>query len=360
MHRTGTTRLPLHYGTTPRWLFSRMVELSGEITKTHMDEYGASHLLARISDPLWFQALSCVIGFDWHSSGTTTTTCGALKVALGDSEDIVVAGGKGTASRKAPNEIREGAAKLSVGREEADRLVYASRMSAKIDNSCVQDGYRLYHHCFFFTSGGWAVVQQGMGERYARRYHWFSSPDFVCEPHSGIASEMRHEGVLDMTSRESEETRKVSCDLVCEPPERLRRYFRQPGQRTLFECEQVMPPHHPVLESDLNEKSWEVLRKAYRLQPRTYEDLVAIEGMGPKKIRALALISQLIFGTTPSWQDPAKFSFAHGGKDGFPYPVDRRTYDASIQALRSAVEESRLGNREKVSALMRLKEYLEE
>jgi hypothetical protein len=198
-----------------------------------------------------------------------------------------------------------------------------------------------------------------MGERHARRYHWLSSPNFVCEPHSGIASEVRHERVLDMTARESEEARRISCDLVCDNPSHLKRYFRPSSQRTLSDFEISLPSHHPVLREDLSSKSWEVLRKAYELQPRTFEELIGIEGIGPKKVRALALISQLVFGQPPCWRDPAKFSFAHGGKDGFPYPVDRKVYDASIQTLRSAIEDSRLGQREKISALSRLNEYLE-
>ena len=359
MHRTGTTRLPLHYGTTPRWLFSRMVKLSGEISRIIIDEFGTREFLVRISTPPWFQAFSCVIGFDWHSSGTTTTTCGALKLALRNEEDIVVAGGKGATSRKAPSEIKEGAKKLNLPEERINRLIFSSKISAKVDNSCIQDGYQLYHHCFFFSENDWAVVQQGMGESYARRYHWFSSENLVCEPHAGIASERKHERVLDMTAVASEEARKVSCDLACEKPEHLRQYFRKPAQRTLLYFEKTMLPHHPILSEDLSPKSWDVLKKAYEMQPRNYEELVAIEGMGPKKIRALALISELVYGAPPSWSDPAKFSFAHGGKDGFPYPVDRKTYDNTIQTLRSAIEESRIENREKLSALKRLSEFME-
>ena len=372
MHRTGITNLPLHYGTTPRWLFSRMVELSGEISWIIMDEFGADELLKRISDPLFFQAFSCVIGFDWHSSGTTTTTCGALKVALKNEEDIVVAGGKGATSRKTPQEVVWGAKKLNLSGDEVNRIIYSSRMSAKVDNSCVQDGYQLYHHCIFFSGKEWTVVQQGMGETYARRYHWFSSPNFVCEPHSGIASERTHERVLDMTAHKSEEARKISCDLACENPRHLRQYFRKPAQKTLLDFGELaakdnqeylcgaisMPPHHPILPEDLSLRSLETLKKAYEIQPRNFEELVAIEGMGPKKIRALALISELVYGARPSWSDPAKFSFAHGGKDGFPYPVDRKTYDATIQTLRSAIEESRLENRVKLSAIKRLAEFL--
>ncbi|KAB3547647.1 MAG: DUF763 domain-containing protein, partial [ANME-2 cluster archaeon] len=220
--KTGTVNLPLHYGRAPRWLFERMVGLSREITRIIIYEYGADEFLQRIADPYWFQAFSCVLGFDWHSSGTTTTTCGALKVAIDPEEmGIAVAGGKGKASRKTPDEIRaiseSDAFSLSDGT--VDELVYSSRMSAKVDNTCVQDGYQLYHHCFIFTEiGDWAVVQQGMNneDRYARRYHWLSSDleRFVCEPHLGICCDrVGAEGeVLDMTAGVSEETRKASLD----------------------------------------------------------------------------------------------------------------------------------------------------
>ncbi|HIE31331.1 MAG TPA: DUF763 domain-containing protein [Methanosarcinales archaeon] len=372
--KTGTVNLPLHGGRAPRWLFQRMVRLSREIARIIVYEYGTDEFLHRIADPYWFQAFSCVLGFDWHSSGTTTTTCGALKVAIDPEEmGIAVAGGKGRTSRKTPDEIRaiSESDAFSLSGNTVDELVYSSRMSAKVDNTCVQDGYQLYHHCFVFTKKGeWAVVQQGMNEqdRYARRYHWLSSDAlrFVCEPHLGICCDrVSAEGeVLDMTAEVSEETRKTSLDLVKDDPDHLMRYFRSDAsQTTLFEFDAPnrsfsMPHHHPVLGCDIGKQGWKVLRNAYELQPDSYEELLSLVGMGPKKIRALALVSDLIYGTEPSWQDPATYSFAHGGKDGYPYPVDRDTYDQTIEVLRDAIEGAEIGREERYRAIRRLGEFV--
>jgi hypothetical protein len=382
--KTGTVNLPLHYGRAPRWLFERMVGLSREITRIIIYEYGADEFLQRIADPYWFQAFSCVLGFDWHSSGTTTTTCGALKVAIDPGEmGIAVAGGKGRTSRKTPDEIREISESdaFSLSDDTVNDLVYSSRMSAKVDNTCVQDGYQLYHHCFIFTEkGDWAVVQQGMNneDRYARRYHWLSSDlgRFVCEPHLGICCDrVGVDGeVLDMTAEVSEEARKTSLDLVKDDPDHLMRYFRSDAsQTTLFDFDALsltppsasrstpsltMPAHHPVLGCDLGKGGWKVLRNAYELQPESYEELVSLAGMGPAKIQALALVSDLVFGTEPSWHDPATYSFAHGGKDGYPYPVDRDTYDHSIEVLRDAIEGAEIGGKERYRAIRRLGEFV--
>ncbi len=382
--KTGTVNLPLHYGRAPRWLFERMVGLSREIARIIIYEYGTDEFLRRVADPYWFQAFSCVLGFDWHSSGTTTTTCGALKVAIDPAETgIAVAGGKGKASRKTPDEIRaiSGSDAFSLSDDTVNELVYSSRMSAKVDNTCVQDGYQLYHHCFIFTEkGDWAVVQQGMNneDRYARRYHWLSSDleRFVCEPHLGICCDrVSAEGeVLDMTAEVSEETRKTSLDLVKDDPDHLMRYFRSDASQTaLFDFDALsptppstsrsttsltMPAHHPVLGCDLGKGGWKVLRNAYELQPESYEELVSLAGMGPAKIRALALVSDLVFGAEPSWQDPATYSFAHGGKDGYPYPVDRDTYDHSIEVLRGAIEGAEIGEKERYRAIRRLGEFV--
>ncbi|MFH0860974.1 MAG: DUF763 domain-containing protein [Candidatus Altiarchaeota archaeon] len=350
MQRSGTVDLPLHGGRAPRWLFTRMVKLAKAVSDHIVYEHGSAELLRRVSDPYWFQAFSCVLGFDWHSSGTTTTTCGALKEAVIPAEHgIAVCGGKGAASRRTPSEIENLSTLFDIGCEESERLKYASRITAKVDNSCVQDSYQLYHHVFIFSSEGeWAVVQQGMSGRYARRYHWLSDDvdDFIVEPHRGICCDRIGKNVLDMTSEMSEESRRVSLDLVKDNPEHLKDYFR-------------MPYRHPVLDVDLTEKDMVMLRKAYELQPQDYEELVSLRGMGPKKIRALALISELIHGAKPSWRDPVKFSFTHGGKDGFPYPVDRRAYDNSISFLRTALEEAKVEKPERMKAVRRLTEYIQ-
>jgi uncharacterized protein len=344
-----------------------MVKLAGGITEAVIYEYGPSEFLRRISDPYWFQAFSCVLGFDWHSSGTTTTTCGALKTSLDTAEHgILVAGGKGRASRRTPSEIETAGDLFSLSTPKLDNLVHNSRMVAKIDNSCIQDGYQLYHHVFFLTEDGeWAVVQQGMNryQRYARRYHWLSSQveDLVESPHQGICCDARQKETLDMTAGASEEARAISVDLVQDNPEHLRKYFQK---KPRLEAHQSslndfypglnMPTHHPVLDTDLTDRDMEVLKRAWEIQPANYEELLSLEGMGPKKIRALALISDLVYGSRPSWEDPVKYSFTHGGKDGFPYPVDREVYDHSIRTLQDALEQARLDKKDRYQALKRL------
>ncbi len=362
--RTGAVSLPLHGGKAPIWLFKRMVKLARSITEMLIYEYGQDEFLRRVSDPYWFQAFSCVLGFDWHSSGTTTTTCGALKMALSPGEcGIAVAGGKGAASRKTPVEIEKNGELFSLSSDKILRLKYSSKMAAKVDNSCIQDGYSLYHHCFFFTENGdWAVVQQGMNADYARRYHWLSDAvsTFIDEPHSGICCDRKEARVLDMTANESESARRVSLDLVKDNPVHLRRYFRPARQRLLEDFENMfgLPSHHPVLDIDMTERGMEVLKKAYELQPGNYEELIALNGMGLKKIMALALISDLVYGSRPSWRDPVKYSFTHGGKDGYPYPVDREVYDHSIRLLRESLESAKLDKVEKYKAIKRLGEFI--
>lgn len=376
--KRGVANLPLHGGHAPRWLFNRMVKLSKGILDVILYEYDSDEFLRRISDPHWFQAFSCVIGFDWHSSGTTTTTCGALKLAIDPQEHgIMIAGGKGKNSRKTPLEIEEISESFSLSTKKVDELIYSSRISAKIDNSCIQDGYNLYHHSFLFTeNGNWAVVQQGLnnGNRHARRYHWLSeSIDKVIEePHNGICCDESKENTLNMTSNESIEARKTSVDLICDNPNHLKQYFRGKSQTLLSDFfdiksgsrisknfkEMRMPAHHPVLDMDMSEQEFRVLENAYELQPSNYEELISLEGIGPKKIRALALISDLVYGAEPSWRDPVKYSFTHGGKDGYPYPVDREVYDHSIYTLKEALDDAKLDKKDKYNAVKRLESFI--
>jgi hypothetical protein len=371
--RTGVANLPLHGGRAPPWLFERMVKLAGAVVEAVIYEYGSDELLCRLSDPCWFQALSCVLGFDWHSSGTTTTTTGALKLAINpEVHGIGVAGGKGKTGRRAPIDIQKAGEIFDMSAERIEELKLASRMAAKVDNALVQDGYQLYHHVLVFTGEGrWAVVQQGMNESYARRYHWLSDrvASFVEEPHAAICTQERLDAVLDLTSSESRENRKVTLDLVRDGPAHLLRYT---GQRTLGDFsgspkrpelapprrpDLTLPPRHEVLPVDLGKDGVRALEIACEIQPERYEDLIALKGMGSKRIRALALISELIYGAETSWKDPAKYSFAHGGKDGYPYPVDRETFDHSITTLSEAVENAKLEKREKYDAIRRLKTY---
>lgn len=307
-----------------------------------------------------------MVGFDWHSSGLTTTLCGALKEGLSPDLGIVALGGKGRASKNTPSEIQKACEDFGISTQKSENLVYASRMSAKVDNALIQDGFQLYHHSFFLSeSGNYAVVQQGMNpiERYARRYHWlFGFPCFVEEPHSGICAEKKEENVLDLTSKESRECRKTSVDLSKEKPEKILRLCKNlsSDQRSIMEYtgefQRIsMPASHLIPQ--MKERDIETLKKAYELQPENYEALVSIRGFGAKTVRSLALISEIIYGNSASWKDPAKYSFAHGGKDGIPYPVNRELMDENSELLRDAIKSAKSGDAEKRNALYRLSRF---
>jgi len=351
--RTGIANLPLHYGKAPRWLFDRMVKLAREITIAVVADFGSEEMLRRLSHPYWFQAFGCVLGFDWHSSGVTTTLCGALKEGIRGLEKdlgLFIAGGKGKTSRQTPLEIEVWGDSIAL---DPRPLIYASRMSAKVDSAAIQDGYQLYQHVFLFTPGGsWAVVQQGMNEtaRYARRYHWLGEAvtSFVNEPHSAILSEAKGQA-LNLVAGESDPARATITDIATnQKPESLLVDLRK--LKTLD-----LPPHHPIGVNDLHPDSLsKILISTYERRPQDFEQLLGLPGVGPKTIRALSLISELVYGVAPSYRDPARYSFAHGGKDGYPYPVDRKTYDQSIELLRKAIGKAKLGLQEKREAMGRL------
>ena len=329
MQRRGAVNLPLHGGHPPAWLFSRMVDLSGALASVIIEEYSLNEFLNRISNPYWFQAFSCVLGFDWHSSGTTTTTLGALKSSLTPEEHgIYLTGGKGGKSRKTPKGI-----------EHAGEI----------------------HNFFVTEKGDWAVVQQGLNTetKYARRYHWLGEEvdKLLNDPHSGISCDKKTPNTLNMSSKDSEEAQKISVDLINDNPNHLRQYFKRKDNQMLLE-DFTMPEHHPVLDMDISDKEFEVLTKAYEIQPEKYEELILLQGIGPKKIRALALISDLVYGEPASWKDPVKYSFTHGGKDGFPYPVDREVYDNSIQTIRDAIDQARIKKDDKLKAIKRLDDFI--
>jgi len=357
--KTGVAQLPLHHGHCPPWLFKKMKSLAHVITDIIINEYSEDEFLKRVSNPFWFQAFACVLGFDWHSSGVTTTVCGALKEAIAPEETgIVICGGKGKRSRSTPSEIQKFAEMFSLKENKIQQLIKASKLCAKVDNALIQDDYNLYHHCFMFTEKGkWAIIQQGMNpfNKYARRYHWLSEEVgcFVEEPHTGICCDKKEERVLDMTSKNSKENRKICVDIANEPTTILK--YVKTDKHTFNIPWVKMPRHHRVV---VNKKSIETLLKISEIKPRNYEELVAIKGVGPKSIRALALISQIIYGAETSWEDPAKFSFAHGGKDGHPFPVDRETYSKNIDILKNAINNAKLGNREKLQALKRLNLFI--
>lgn len=351
--KTGSIDLPLHLGKCPRWLFSRMVKLARVVSEAIIDEYGTKEYLFRLSNPMFFQSLGCALGFDWHSSGLTTTVCGAIKEALDEDMGVVACGGKGKTSKKTPSEIEEKSEKLGVSTKKTEELLKATKLSAKVDSNCIQDYYDLYHHTFLFDEKGtWTVIQQGMHDEkgYARRYHWFDTDNFVEVPPNEIIG-FEEKNVLNLVSGESKETRKASVDLVKDNPVHLQKYVE--GQRTLF-GEIVLPERHEIRRCDLTKRDWKMLQNAYEMQPENYEELVALRGMGAKGLRSLALVSKLIYGAEPDWKDPVKYSFAHGGKDGIPYPVNREIYDETIDFLRNALIEAKAEKNEKIKALKRL------
>jgi len=354
--KTGTANLPLHYGSAPRWLFEQMAKLSREISLVLIDEYGTEEYLKRLADSNWFQALGCTLAFDWHSSGLTTTTCAAIKEGLKPFQKdlgIFICGGKGKTSRKTPREIENFGQQYSFN---SQPLIYASKISAKVDNNALQDGYQLYHHSFFFTKNGkWAVVQQGMhpDSRWARRYHWLSDKvtNFVNEPHTGIASDQKGK-VLNLVDEISKENRKITTKVAQQKPEKITKTLKKLQSTKL-------PDRHEILISDINPKNLKkIFLSTYENQPENFEKLLGMKGVGPKTIRALSLISELVYGAQISTRDPARYSFAHGGKDDIPYPVNRKTYRQSIQFLREATNKAKLGHYEKLHALRRLQKMI--
>ena len=366
-----------------------MVRLSYAISKVIIDEYGQHVFLKRLADPLWFQAFGCVLGFDWHSSGVTTVVTGVLKQSINAGvHGISIAGGKGKKSTETKNEIPNLAERnYNLSSAKIDNLLYASRMTAKVDSAAIQDDYSLYHHAILFDEdGNWTVVQQGMNPctKMARRYHWTSDNlnSFVSEPHVGIISENKNLNALNMTSIDSVENQKLSVELakgdlhnlqssaykVIEITKRPRRetsnatldsWVKTDGasnrcQASNDKKESKCFAEHYEMPRKLN---WDVFRKIYDIQPQNYEQLISIPGMGPASVRALSLIGEIIFGSKASWQDPVKYNFAHGGKDGVPYPVARKTYDKSISYLFSAIEGAEIQREERVEALKKLAEY---
>lgn len=347
--RTGRADLPLHKGRAPAWLFDRMRLLAREMSLAIVEDAGADALLHKLADPYWFQAFGCVLGFDWHSSGVTTTACGALKEGLRGLEHetgIYIAGGKGKTSRKAPLEIAKGAEHAGL---DPAPLIRASRLSAKVDSAAVQDGYQVYQHSFLFTAqGSWTVVQQGMNEAtgMARRYHWLTPRRFDSDPHTGVTE--RSPQTLNLVAAESEENRSVATALASEQPSKIRAELTR--MRELH-----LPRRHELRLADLHpERVEKVLLKSYEAQPQSYTELLEVRGVGAKGLRALALVAELTYGAPASVRDPASYAFAHGGKDGTPYAVDRATYDATIESLRRTVTASKLGRGERAAAMKRL------
>jgi hypothetical protein len=351
MKRSGSANLPLHYGSVPQWLAKRMAKLGLAVTESIIQEYGKNEILRRLSDPFWFQSFGAVMGMDWHSSGITTSVMGALKRAINPHAKelgIFICGGKGKFSRQAPAELVAVAERTGLNGAE---LVRCSKLSAKVDNTAIQDGFQLYMHNFIVSNTGeWTVVQQGMhtAEKTARRYHWHSAglQSFVEEPHTAICG-TNQGNILNMTAKEANLVRNGVMSISREKPELMMQEIQQ----------LVMPSHHDVRSEDIDLKRLgTVLWLAHDTQPKDFEELLLLEGVGPRTMQSLALVSEVIHGTPSRFKDPARFSFAHGGKDGHPFPVPTMLYDQTISTLQTAVEKAKIDNSDKQLAIKKLHE----
>lgn len=404
---TGHADLPLHYGTVPRWLADRMMVLGTLIVESLVQNYGKKEVLRRLSDPLWFQSLGSVMGMDWHSSGITTSVMYALKRGINPRAKefgLYICGGRGKYSRRTPEELFALAENSGL---DGNDLVRSSRLCAKVDNTAIQDGFQLYQHNFILSSeGDWAVVQQGMNEntRTARRYHWCSAniKSFVEEPHTAVTGENQGK-ILNLTAKSAEKTRGAIMDFTKETPDKLLHEIRkiaepdssfsvgyggsskavaknsaleqgllfpefadsylpeklkiQVDENEIIRAERniVLPRHHEVRSEDVDLKRLgAVLSTAYENQPENFESLLLTPALGPRTLQSLTLVSEVIHGTPSRFSDPARFSFAHGGKDGHPFPVPLKVYDESIRVLRDSIEKSRLGYNDKSDCLRRL------
>ncbi|ANE53618.1 hypothetical protein SY85_19565 [Flavisolibacter tropicus] len=351
MKRSGSADLPLHNGAVPNWLYERMGKLGLAITEAILVEYGKEEFLRRMSDPFWFQSLGAVMGMDWHSSGITTSVLGALRRSINPHSKelgLYFCGGKGKFSRQTPEELLAIADKTGLNGHE---LVRSSKLSAKVDNTAVQDGFQLYIHSFILSdSGQWTVVQQGMREvdAMARRYHWHSADlkSFVEEPHAGVHG--ANQGlILNLTATDANITREGILQIAGEKPETMMQEIQH----------LIMPSHHDVRSKDVDLKRLgTVLWLAHDKQPKDFEELLLLEGVGPRTLQSLTLVSEVVHGTPSRFKDPARFSFAHGGKDGHPFPVPTKTFDEVIHTMQKAVERAKIGQTDKAQALKKLHE----
>ncbi|HEY2918814.1 MAG TPA: DUF763 domain-containing protein [Candidatus Binatia bacterium] len=353
MKRSGIADLPLHGGRVPQWLAERMTKLGTAITEAIVQDYGTTVFLSRLSDPFWFQALGAVMGMDWHSSGITTSVMGALKRGLAPRADelgIYICGGRGRFSRNTPQELRSIAERRGF---DGEALVRTSRLTARIDNNAIADGFQIYLHSFVVTSNGeWAVVQQGLNDRRgtARRYHWHSASvrDFVAEPHTGIVGENQGT-IMNLVDAQAKPAQTALIEIAHEHPEKTlaaARYLRMPG-------------HHEVRAENIDLKRLgAVLAVAYERDLQQFAELLLLENLGPRTLQSLALIAEVVHGTPSRFSDPARFSFAHGGKDRHPFPVPLKTYDESLNLLRAALDAAKLGDRYKLDGLRRLERFV--
>jgi len=353
MKRSGVADLPLHGGRVPQWLAERMIKLGTAITEAVVHDYGASIFLSRLSDPFWFQALGAVMGMDWHSSGITTSVMGALKRGLvqrADELGIYICGGRGRFSRNTPQELRSIAEHRGL---DGEALVRTSRLTARIDNNAIADGYQIYLHSFVVTSNGeWAVVQQGLNDRsgMARRYHWHSASvrDFVAEPHTGIVGENQGT-IMNLVDVQAKPAQNALLDIAREHPE-----------RTLDTARRLrMPEHHEVRAVNIDLKRLgAILAVAYERELHEFAELLLLEKLGPRTLQSLALIAEIVHGAPSRFSDPARFSFAHGGKDRHPFPVPLKTYDESLDHLRTTLDAAKLGDKDKIEGFRRLERFV--
>ena len=352
MKRSGVADLPLHGGRVPPWLAERMTKLGTAITETVIQDYGTSAFLSRLSDPFWFQALGAVMGMDWHSSGITTSVMGALKRGLAPRADelgIYICGGRGRFSRNTPQELRLIAERRGF---DGEALVRTSRLTARIDNNAIADGFQIYLHSFVVTANGeWAVVQQGLNDRsgMARRYHWHSASvrDFVAEPHTGIVGENQGT-IMNLVDAQAKPAQTALLSLTHEHPVttlRAARHLR-------------MPAHHEVRAENIDLKRLgAVLAVAYERDLHDFAELLLLENLGPRTLQSLALIAEVVHGAPSRFSDPARFSFAHGGKDRHPFPVPLKTYDESLNFLRTSLDAAKVGDKEKLDGFRRLERF---
>jgi len=349
MKRSGSADLPLHYGYVPTWLAERMAKLGLAITEAIIADYGQAEVLRRLSDPFWFQSMGAVMGMDWHSSGITTSVMGALKRAVNPHSKelgIYICGGKGKYSKNTPDELFSLAEATGLNGIE---LVRCSKLSAKVDSTAIQDGFQLYTHNFIVSKqGGWTIVQQGMNaeNKTARRYHWHSDNlrSFVEEPHTGICG-VNQGKILNLTAAEASDTKKGIMNIASEKPGLIMEEIKR----------LIMPGNHEVMSKDVNlTRLGATLWLAHEKQPKDFEELLLLQGVGPRTIQSLALVSEVIHGTPSRFKDPARFSFAHGGKDGHPFPVPTKVYDETIKTLQIAIHKSKLGENDKLQAIEKL------
>jgi hypothetical protein len=353
MKRSGIADLPLHGGRVPQWLAERMIKLGTAITEAIVQDYGTSVFLSRLSDPFWFQALGAVMGMDWHSSGITTSVMGALKRGLvqrADELGIYICGGRGRFSRNTPQELRSIAEHRGF---DGEALVRTSRLTARIDNNAIADGYQIYLHSFVVTSNGeWAVVQQGLNDRsgMARRYHWHSASvrDFVAEPHTGIVGENQGT-IMNLVDAQAKRAQNALLDIAREHPE-----------RTLDTARRLrLPEHHEVRAVNIDLKRLgAILAVAYERELHEFAELLLLEKLGPRTLQSLALIAEIVHGAPSRFSDPARFSFAHGGKDRHPFPVPLKTYDESLDYLRTTLDAAKLGDKDKIEGFRRLERFV--